>query len=358
MDLAKFMKFVNERVKFSTVQREFNLPYHVSHINLDSETDPSAILNKSPLSLTIVSDKLSYNKPDRIFPINQDENSVFSQHVYADTVKHRDKYQRVADIGTGSGVLALAMAKAGAGEVIASDVNPRAQEFVEKNCKINGLNVQFVKSNLFKSLSGKFDKIVIDLPFMPAPGNVFPLHAQGGETGYEKAIRPFFSECWEHMNEGGCIQAALQSFGNENRDTAIDLIEEFIPKGWSYEIRHFFPIKDVPIDLYTTAFAGHDDYKKWKQGIWKKNLDYMRFFMITIRNDGKNGLIWEDVSRPRLYNILYPPTTLQYLKKPELKPRILEEPVSEDDYPMIGHLMRLSRYNYHVYLTLNSLFRD
>ena len=84
---------------------------------------------------------------------------------------------------------------------------------------------------------------------------------------------------------------------------------------------------------------------------------YMRFFMLTIRNNGKSGLTKEEASKPRIYNLVYPPTTLDYLSKYNLKIKLLEKPVSEDQFPMIGHLMRLSRYNYFVYLTLSNLLK-
>src|SRR5271155_1191607 len=44
----------------------------------------------------------------------------------------------VADVGTGSGVLALAAARAGAAHVLAVDINPQAVLNAEENAKLNG----------------------------------------------------------------------------------------------------------------------------------------------------------------------------------------------------------------------------
>jgi len=46
--------------------------------------------------------------------------------------------QRVIDIGTGSGILAIAAAHMGAGEVLATDLDPVAVRVAEENCRING----------------------------------------------------------------------------------------------------------------------------------------------------------------------------------------------------------------------------
>jgi len=46
--------------------------------------------------------------------------------------------QRVIDIGTGSGILAIAAAHMGAGEVLATDLDPVAVRVAAENCRING----------------------------------------------------------------------------------------------------------------------------------------------------------------------------------------------------------------------------
>ena len=49
---------------------------------------------------------------------------------------------RVADLGAGSGVAAIAAAKAGAREVVAVDIDPMAQSAVIENARLNGVAVR------------------------------------------------------------------------------------------------------------------------------------------------------------------------------------------------------------------------
>jgi len=50
--------------------------------------------------------------------------------------------QRVADIGTGSGILAIAAAKLGASEIVATDTDPLAVRIASDNVAVNGVRVQ------------------------------------------------------------------------------------------------------------------------------------------------------------------------------------------------------------------------
>ncbi|MFK7896177.1 MAG: methyltransferase [Myxococcota bacterium] len=52
--------------------------------------------------------------------------------------------QRVLDLGTGSGIVALAAARAGASEVIAADLDPVSRQAAELNASRNELSIQTV----------------------------------------------------------------------------------------------------------------------------------------------------------------------------------------------------------------------
>lgn len=57
---------------------------------------------------------------------------------------------RVLDFGTGSGLVAIAAAQAGAAVVIAADIDPFAQAAVALNARANGVHVGFVPRDLLR----------------------------------------------------------------------------------------------------------------------------------------------------------------------------------------------------------------
>jgi ribosomal protein L11 methyltransferase len=78
--------------------------------------------------------------------------------------------KRVLDVGTGSGILAIAAARLGAAEVVATDIDDAALEAAQENAKRNGVaeRIRFVKSDLLRKVAGKFDLVLANLltPFI------------------------------------------------------------------------------------------------------------------------------------------------------------------------------------------------
>lgn len=70
----------------------------------------------------------------------------------------------VLDLGTGSGILAMAAARLGAGQVCAVDIDPQAVEVAQENLAINNLSEQVECSNTpLESLRGTFDVILANI---------------------------------------------------------------------------------------------------------------------------------------------------------------------------------------------------
>ena len=75
----------------------------------------------------------------------------------------------VLDLCTGSGALAIAAARAGAGDVTAVDVSRRSVLAVRLNAARNRARVRTVRGDLFAPLEGRrFDLIVSNPPYLPS----------------------------------------------------------------------------------------------------------------------------------------------------------------------------------------------
>lgn len=75
---------------------------------------------------------------------------------------------RVLDVGTGTGALALGVQRARPdAEVTASDVSAQALELARQNADLNGLAVSFVQADLLAGLSGPYDLLLSNPPYLP-----------------------------------------------------------------------------------------------------------------------------------------------------------------------------------------------
>lgn len=79
--------------------------------------------------------------------------------------------KKILDIGTGSGAIAIALAKHfPQAQVMAVDINPQAISLTAKNAEINGVkNITGILSDLFDNIPAdeKFDLIVSNPPYIP-----------------------------------------------------------------------------------------------------------------------------------------------------------------------------------------------
>ena len=84
-------------------------------------------------------------------------------------ISKKDKIKRILDICTGSGAIAIALKKLGGFErVDALDISDKALEVAKKNAKELNLDINFLKSDMFSSLTceNKYDIIVSNPPYI------------------------------------------------------------------------------------------------------------------------------------------------------------------------------------------------
>jgi release factor glutamine methyltransferase len=104
------------------------------------------------------------------------------------------------EIGTGSGLIAVEMAKRG-WDVTATDINPEAIEEAEERAEDEGVEIDFRESDLFEEVEGRFDVVVFNPPYLPGPEGVGDEEIwRGGESGIEVSER-FLESVEDYLEE-------------------------------------------------------------------------------------------------------------------------------------------------------------
>ncbi|MBE6506044.1 MAG: methyltransferase domain-containing protein [Methanobrevibacter millerae] len=131
--------------------------------------------------------------------------------------------QRVLEIGTGSGIVAMYASKL-TDKVTATDINFDAITLAESNFKENNIdNIELLFGNLFEPVKNrKFDVILFNTPYLPTEeGEVIDdtiNYAFDGGLNGRKVIDLFLNEVKNHLNDGGIVQL-IQSSLSDNDET-------------------------------------------------------------------------------------------------------------------------------------------
>ncbi len=92
----------------------------------------------------------------------------FSTKLLLEYISKNDlKDKNVLELGAGSGLISIYCATQNA-KVTASDINPTAIKNINKNAKLNSVNIEVIESDLFEKIEmRKFDYIIINPPYFP-----------------------------------------------------------------------------------------------------------------------------------------------------------------------------------------------
>ena len=149
-----------EPIAYILGEKEFwSLPLNVSKGTLIPRPDTEILVEKA---LQIALEKLQENPP----------------------------HFRILDLGTGTGAIALALSSELSSicqkrqislEIIGVDLMPDVVELARSNAERNQLNVQFLQSRWFENITGKFDLIVSNPPYIDAQDE----HLRQGDVRFE-----------------------------------------------------------------------------------------------------------------------------------------------------------------------------
>ncbi|HNV34519.1 MAG TPA: 50S ribosomal protein L11 methyltransferase [Bacillota bacterium] len=125
--------------------------------------------------------------------------------------------ERVLDVGTGTGILSIAAALLGAGDVTAVDIDSTAVKCAQENVALNKVQdkVKVIRGDMLKGIEGPFDIVVANIlaePVMSMSASVFGLLVPGGH---------FISAGYVEKSEAG-VRDSLTGAGFEIADRVQD----------------------------------------------------------------------------------------------------------------------------------------
>jgi SAM-dependent methyltransferase len=133
---------------------------------------------------------------------------------------------RAFDVGTGTGVLALVLARRGIGEVVATDTNPAAVACARENAARLGLDTRVAVRHVDLFPSGQADLVVCNPPWLP--GRAVSALETGVFDEGGAMLRRFLLGLPDHLADRGeawlVMSDLAEQFGLRTRADLLDLV--------------------------------------------------------------------------------------------------------------------------------------
>lgn len=190
----------------------------------------STITSKLTGEYTVVTDGVSYQKPDQVFDLHPEQ-----QFFLDELVESKITSARVLEIGLGSGILSIGAIKAGAVRVTALEINPRAKNYAGFNILSLGLESKIEirdgdTSDIYKPVRGdRFDYIISNPPFEPTPpGMTHFLHSAAGIWGLD-FVEAILKELDDHLTAEGHGQIVTFAPGSDREPSMLlDIAHKYL----------------------------------------------------------------------------------------------------------------------------------
>ena len=189
---------------------------------------------------------------------------------------------RVLDLGTGSGIQGLTAIKSPrVREVLSVDINEHALNHLQKIIKKQKLRkIKVLKSNLFEKVSGKFNTIIFNPPYLPQDEGIEDAALYGGKKGWEISEK-FLHTASSYLISNGKILFLFSTLTNKEK------IEELITN-------HLFQFKEL--SSQKLAWEKLYVYEITKTDLLRE-LEIKRVEELHFLAKGKRGVIYKGIQQ-------------------------------------------------------------
>ncbi|MFH0948922.1 MAG: HemK2/MTQ2 family protein methyltransferase [Candidatus Aenigmatarchaeota archaeon] len=123
------------------------------------------------------------------------------------------KNKNILEIGCGSGFLAILLAEQN--NVTGTDMDKNAIETTRKNALANKIKLTVLQSDLFSNITGKFDVIVFNPPYLPEDEYDKVTKDAKHWSGGIKIIEKFIIQATKYLKQNGKIIFIISSLTDE-----------------------------------------------------------------------------------------------------------------------------------------------
>lgn len=201
-------------------------------------------------SMEYIAQKLNENYPvqylignvdfyDNIINVNENvlipryETELLVENTIKILKKKNINNPKILDIGTGSGCIAISLAKNLPSEVTAIDISKKAIDVAKSNAEVNNIDINFIEKDILnEEIIGNYDLIISNPPYIKEGDTVDPqtkyepqnaLFAEHeGLIFYEEIIKKSVG----HLNKNGILAFEI---GMEQGDTVKEIVDKYYP---------------------------------------------------------------------------------------------------------------------------------
>ncbi len=176
--------------------------------------------------------KLNFYVDDNVLIPQPDTEVLVEEVIKIYKTKYKDKKIKILELCTGSGAIAISIKKYIENiQIFATDISSNALVVAKKNARLNNVKIEFIESNMFEEINGKYDIIVSNPPYIETETlktlskdvQCEPIIALDGGIDGLSFYREISKNSYKYLKNHGYLALEI---GYNQKNSVIDILEK------------------------------------------------------------------------------------------------------------------------------------